>query len=493
LLEHILRREWGFEGYVVSDCWAIRDFHEHHGVTASFEESAAVAVKAGCDLNCGCSYEHIPAAVEQGLLGEADLDVCVKRLMQARMRLGMFDPPASVPYARIPYEVNDCDAHAELALEAARDSLVLLKNQGSLLPLSANLRSIAVIGPNAHDHEVLVANYFGTPTRSVTPLEGIRAAVSAQTKVWYTPGCKLLGNKPEGLGRSGILSEAVSLAERAEVVVLCLGLSAEIEGEQGDAGNSEAAGDKAHLNLTGLQQQLLEAVVAVGKPTVLVLISGSALSVTWAQEHVTAIVQAFYPGQATGTALADVLFGKHSPAGRLPITYPRSLDDVPAFTDYSMKGRTYRYLEKEPLYPFGYGLSYTRFEYSKLAVSKASISAGETIEVTATVRNAGERKSDEVVQLYLKDLEASVVVPHHSLRGFERITLEPGEAKQVCFQLSPRDLSLIDDQGRRVLEPGRFRVTVGGSQPDRRSVELAGQAPLAIEFTLTGERTELPY
>jgi beta-glucosidase len=493
LLQKILRDEWKFEGYVVSDCWAIRDLHEHHKVTATFEESAAVAVKAGCDLNCGCTYEHIPSAVAQGLLSEADLDVCVKRLMLARMRLGMFDPQESVPYAQIPYEVNDCDAHAELALAAARDSIVLLKNQGGLLPLSPELGSIAVIGPNAHNDEVLVGNYFGTPTRSVTPLEGIRAAASKRTKVWYTPGCKLLGDKPEGLGRAGILSEAVSLAERAEVVVLCLGLSAEIEGEQGDASNSEAAGDKAHLNLTGLQQKLLEAVVAVGKPTVLVLISGSALCVTWADAHVPGIIQAWYPGQAAGTAIADVLFGKHSPAGRLPITFPKSLDDVPAFTDYSMRGRTYRYLEKEPLYPFGYGLSYTRFEYSELAVSKARVGVGESVEISATVKNVGARASDEVVQLYLKDLEASVTMPHHSLRGFERLTLAPGESRKVSFLLSQRDLSLIDDQGRRVLEPGRFRATIGGSQPDARSVELAGQAPLAIEFDLAGERTELPY
>lgn len=493
LLQRILRDEWKFDGYVVSDCWAVRDIHEHHGVTTSFEESAALAVKNGCDLNCGCTYEHIPSAVEKGLLRESDLDVCVKRLMRARFLLGMFDPPECVAYAQIPYEVNDCDQHAALALSAARESLVLLKNQGALLPLSRELGSIAVIGPNAHDDEVLVANYFGTPTRSMTPLEGVRSAVSKKTKVLYTPGCKLTGEKLEGLGRSGILSEAVSLAERADVSVLCLGLSAEIEGEQGDVSNSEAAGDKTHLNLTGLQQKLLEAVVAVGKPTVLVLISGSALSVTWAHQHVTAIVQAWYPGQAAGTAIADVLFGGYSPAGRLPITFPKSLDDLPPFTDYSMKGRTYRYLESEPLYPFGYGLSYGRFEYSELSLSSAKVAVGESLEITATVRNVSARESDEVVQLYLKDLEASVTVPHHSLRGFERVRLAPGAAQRVSFRLSPRDLSLIDEQGRRQLEPGRFRVTLGGSQPDRRSVELTGETPLAIEFELVGERTELPY
>jgi beta-glucosidase len=450
-------------------------------------------VKAGCDLNCGCTYEHVPSAVEQGLLRESDLDVCVKRLMRARLLLGMFDPPERVPYAQIPYEVNDSEKHAALALTAARESLVLLKNQENLLPLSRDLDSIAVIGPNANNDEVLVANYFGTPSRPVTPLEGIRAAVSEKTKVWYTPGCKLTGEKLEGLGRSGILSEALSVAQRADVTVLCLGLSAEIEGEQGDVSNSEAAGDKTHLNLTGLQQKLLEAVVALGKPTVLVLISGSALSVTWAHEYVGAILQAWYPGQAAGTAIADVLFGNYSPAGRLPITFPKSLSDVPEFTDYSMKGRTYRYLESEPLYPFGYGLSYGRFEYSELFLSKTKLRVGDSLEVSVTVRNVSQRESDEVVQLYLKDLEASVAVPHHSLRGFERVRLGPGASQRVSFTLSPRELSLIDDQGRRQLEPGLFRVTLGGSQPDSRSVALTGKAPLAAEFELSGQRTELPY
>jgi beta-glucosidase len=493
LLEQILRREWGFAGYVVSDCWAIKDFHESHKVTASWEESAAVAVKAGCDLNCGCAYQHIPAAVAAGLIAEADVDLCVRRLFEARMRLGMFDPQEQVPFASIPYEVNDCARHRQLALEAARESIVLLKNQGDLLPLDKDLRNIAVIGPNANDHHVLVANYFGTPSQSVTPLEGVRAAVSEGTKVWYAEGCKLLGTKTDGLGRAGNLSEAVSVAERADVVVLCLGLSAEIEGEQGDASNSEAAGDKLNLDLTGLQPLLLETIVALGKPTVLVLLSGSALNLTWADEHVSAIVQAWYPGEEAGHAIAEVLFGDYSPAGRLPLTFPRSLADVPEFTSYSMKGRTYRYLEKEPLYPFGYGLSYGRFEYQEIAASSLQLAVDAGFSVSATVKNVGSDISDEVVQLYVTDLESSCVLPHYSLRGFERITLAPGESRSVTFQLGPRDLSLIDDTGRRVLEPGRFRLSIGGSQPDPRSVALTGQSPLSIEVEVVGDRTELPY
>ncbi len=493
LLQQILREEWGFQGYVVSDCWAIRDFHEHHQVTQSWEESAAVAVRAGCDLNCGCTYEHIPAALAQGLLEEADLDVCVTRLLRARFRLGMFDPPERVPFAHIPYEVNDCDAHRALSLQTARDSLVLLKNARGLLPLSPDLNGIAVIGPNAHDQQVLLGNYFGIPSKSVTPLEGIRAAVSSRTKVWYTPGCKLTGHKTDGLGRAGNLSEALSMAERADVVVLCLGLSPQLEGEQGDASNSEAAGDKVQLDLTGLQQRLLEEIVALGKPTVLVLLTGSAVSVNWAAEHADAILLGWYPGQEGGTAIADALFGTSNPGGRLPVTFPRSLEHLPPFTDYAMKGRTYRYLEHEPLFPFGFGLSYTRFEYADLELSHHSLAAGDSVEVAISVTNTGDRAGDEVTQLYLKALEASLTLPHHSLRGFQRVSLMPGQSQRLRFTLETRDFSLIDERGQRVLEPGRFRLYVGGCQPDERSIELGGQRPSFVELEVTGQRTELPY
>jgi beta-glucosidase len=486
LLGKILRGEWAFDGFVVSDCWAIKDFHEHHKVTATWEQSAALAVKAGCDLNCGCTYEHIPSAVTQGLLREADIDICVKRLFRARMRLGMFDPPARVPWAAIPYARNDCDEHHALARTAARASIVLLKNEGDLLPLKKDVGTIAVIGPNAYDPHVLVANYFGIPSRAVTPLDGIRAAVSQATKVLYTDGCKLQGTKTDGLGRAGNLSEAVSVAARADVVVLCLGLSADIEGEQGDASNSEAAGDKIDLKLPGLQQRLMEMIVALGKPTVLCVLAGSALDLTWAQDHVPAIVYAWYPGGEGGSALADVLFGDVSPAGRLPITFPRSMDDVPYFGSYAMKGRTYRYAEKTPLYPFGYGLSYAKFAYSEVAVSSARVRAGDTVTVSATVTNVGKVPGDEVVQLYVKDLEASCAVPVHDLRGFTRLRLGPGEAQTISFDLTARDLALVNEAGKRVLEPGRFRATIGGSQPDPRSAELTGQSPVAVEFDVVG-------
>ncbi len=493
LLRKILRESWGFQGYVVSDCWAVRDFHENHKTTGSPEESAAAAVKAGCDLNCGCTFGHIPAAVEQGLLSESDVDRSVTRLFRARFLLGMFDPPQVVSHARIPYEANDCAEHRALARIAARESMVLLKNASGLLPLSSDIASIAVIGPNAHDDQVLLGNYFGIPSASVTPLDGIRARVSAKTKVWYAPGCELLGITRDGLGRAGNFSEALSIAERSEVIVLCLGLSAEIEGEQGDASNSEAAGDKKDLSLTGLQQPLLEEILALGKPTVVVLLSGSPLDLSYAHAHADAILQAWYPGEEAGNALAEILFGDHSPAGRLPITFPKSIQDVPDITNYSMAGRTYRYADAVPLYPFGYGLSYARFDYEALELSASSLPAGSTLRISVSVINRGDRPSDEVVQLYLKDLEASCRVPIRSLRGFSRITLQPGESRRVSFELGPRDLSLIDERGQRVLEPGKFLVSVGGSQPDTRSIELTGRRPVCSEFEVTGDALELPY
>ena len=494
LLQRILRESWGFSGYVVSDCWAIRDIHEQHQVTPGPVESAAAAVKAGCDLNCGCTYEHLPAALERGLLTEAELDVSVGRLFEARLRLGMFDPPARVAFASTPFEVIDSPAHRRLARRAAQQSLVLLKNDG-VLPLSPELGSIAVIGPNANAPQVAWGNYSGTASHTVTPLDGIRQRLPPGARLYYAEGCKVQGLELTNCAPDGNLTEAVMLAKRADVSVLVLGLNAQIEGEQGDAGNSEAAGDKLTLELTGLQQQLLEAVVAVGKPVVVVLMAGSALAVNFAAERASALLQAWYPGEEGGSALADVLFGDVSPGGRLPVTFPRSLADVPAFEDYAMRGRTYRYLETEPLFPFGFGLSYTRFVYSQLELSmtEARVAEDLRLELSVTVTNAGERDGDEVVQLYVKDLESSVPVPHHELRGVERVHLLAGASLRLAFTLSAKSLSLIDDAGNRLLEPGQFRLFVGGSQPDARSAALLTSAPLSVELVLTGSPLALPY
>lgn len=495
LLQKILRDEWGFDGYVVSDCGAIYDIHAHHKVTNTPEESAALAVNAGCDLNCGRVFESLVNAVKQGLVSEEIIDRAVKRLFKARFKLGMFDPPERVPYAQISYEVNDCEEHRRLALEMARESMVLLKNEGGLLPLRKDLKAIAVIGPNADNKKVLLGNYNGTPSKYVTALEGIRAKVSPQTKVYYAEGCDLTSTQSSYWGQEATagFAEALAAAQRADVVIMCLGLSPELEGEEGDAARSTAGGDKTSLDLPGMQEELLKAVCATGKPVVLVLFSGSPVSINWAQENVPAILQAWYPGEEGGTAIADVLFGDYNPGGRLPVTFVKSLDQVPPFTDYSMKGRTYRYMEDEPLYPFGYGLSYTTFEYSNLKLSAEVIEAGQSITISVDVKNTGNMAGDEVVQLYLKDLEASVDVPIHELKGFSRIKLQPGETTTVTFTLTPRQMALIDNDGRCILEPGRFRVMVGGRQPDKRSEALAKTPILVGEFEVRGEPVELEY
>ena len=328
----------------------------------------------------------------------------------------------------------------------------------------------------------------------MTPLDGIRAAVSPETKVWYTDGCKLQGTNTDGLARAGNLSEAISMAAaRRRGGVVPRACRRKSRASRATPVTPRLPATSSTSTLTGLQQTLLEQIVALGKPTVLVLIAGSALSIGWAHEHVDAIVYAWYPGQEGGNAIADVLFGDYNPGGRLPITFPQSIADVPPFADYSMKGRTYRYLESEPLYPFGFGLSYTTFTYSELELSRAELKAGEVLEVSVEVSNGGELAGEEVAQLYLKDLEASTVTPIHALRGFQRVLLSAGERRKLRFRLETKDLTLIDDRGQRVLEPGRFRVYVGGSQPDARSIELLGRTPLGAEFELLGQRLELPY
>lgn len=495
LLQDILRDEWGFEGHVTSDCWAIKDFHEHHHVTSTATESVALALKNGCDLNCGHMYLNVLLALQEGLITEEDIDRAVIRLMTTRMRLGMFDPQDKVPYTSIPFELNDCKEHRDFALELTKKTIVLLKNENDLLPLNKDkIKSIAVIGPNADSRDALVGNYFGTASEYVTVLEGIREKAGEDIRIYYAEGCHLYRDKASGLGEKyDRFAEALAVAERSDVVVMCLGLDANIEGEEGDASNEYASGDKPHLNLPGLQQELLEAIYKTGKPIVLVLLSGSALAVTWADEHIPAIIQGWYPGAQGGRAIASILFGECSPSGRLPVTFYRSTDELPDFRDYSMANRTYRYMQQEALYPFGYGLSYTKFEYSDLRLDKSILNAGESLGVSVTVKNTGSYESDEVVELYLKDVEASVTVPKWQLSGFKRIHLKPGEETRVQFTITTRQMALIDNEGRCILEPGAFEVYIGGSQPDARSQKLTGTKVLRASFTVTGETTELPY
>ncbi len=482
LLQDILRDAWGFDGYVVSDCGAIGDIYKHHQVVGTAAEAAALAVKSGCDLNCGEVYSALLEAVDQDLITEVTIDRTVKRLFTARFRLGMFDPPERVPYAQIPIEVNDSEEHRALALRMAQESIVLLKNADGFLPLEKDLDAIAVVGPNADDDIVLLANYNGMPSHSVTPLQGIRNKVGSSTEVLYAKGCEIRSDDTSGF------DEAVAVAEQADVVVAVMGLSQLIEGEEGQREGVEvgkrSTGDRSDLVLPGVQDALLQALEATGKPLVVVLLNGSAVAVNWAHEHAEAIVEAWYPGEEGGTAVADVLFGDVNPAGRLPVTFYQSVDQLPPFRDYAMAGHTYRFFAGEPLYPFGHGLSYTTFAYRDLRLGDAEVEAGECVDLEVTVVNIGDRAGDEVVQLYVKDEAASVLVPIRQLKGFRRVHLEPGEAQVVRFCMMPMDMAVVSDAGEWVVEPGAFSLFVGGGQPGTGAPGAAGRFEVVGDLTV---------
>lgn len=463
LLQEVLREGWGFEGYTVSDCGAIQDIYLHHGVAATPEEAAGLAVQAGCNLNCGCTYEHLLLAVGHGWLPEREIDTALEYLFVIRFRLGMFDPPNRVPYASIPTEAIDSPANQALALEVARQSLVLLKNENGLLPLDKNISSIAVIGPNADDPLVLRGNYYGTPSTSVTVLQGIQGMVTTATEVHYARGCEI------AIPGQDHFPEAVEAAAKADVALVVLGLSQQVEGEEGQSeGNPEGVlvhGDRDSLDLPGEQEALLKAVTTTGTPVVLVLLNGSALAVNWADENIPAILEAWYPGQAGGRAVAEALFGDTNPGGKLPVTFYRSVKQLPPFEDYRMAGRTYRYFDGDVLYPFGFGLSYTRFSYQNLSVSPDRLYTPEVIWVSCEVRNTGDVPGDEVVQVYLRHQEASMPVPRHSLVGFKRVHLEPGAVERVTFTISPRQYTIVTDEGQWAVNPGALTIFVGGGQP----------------------------
>jgi beta-glucosidase len=626
LLQDLLRDRWGFEGYIVSDCGAIRDIYANHKIVETPEEAAALGIKRGCDLNCGNTYQSLKSAIEQGFLTEEELDVAVKRLFAARIKLGMFDSPERVKWTQIPYSVNDSPGNSRLAEETSRKSIVLLKNERGVLPLSKDLGTIAVIGPNADDVEVLLGNYNGTPSHPVTPLAGIREKVDSSTEVLYTRGCDIaegvpfyepvpdaaLSTEVDGESRSGVTleffdnlnfegdpvrtevhpnikvswgnkaphpeltynkysvrwsgivtvpetgnysfraaggfgrfflegephggrfgmtpqfvhleagkpytikaeipdrfgrmnielqwsvkgrdytAEAIAVARNADVAVLFLGLSPRLEGEEMPVHvEGFSGGDRVSIDLPKVQEDLMGAVVATGTPTILVLLNGSAVAVNWANVNIPAILEAWYPGQAAGTAIADVLFGDYNPAGRLPVTFYKSLDGMLPFHEYSMKERTYKYFTGDPLYPFGHGLSYTTFAYRDLEVPD-SVATGKPVKVSVTVTNTGARAGDEVVQLYVSDREASVPVPIRKLVGFRRFSLEAGSSQKVSFTIDPRALSLITDDTRRMIEPGVFNLSVGGKQPGfTGTADAATTQTVTGQFTVTGDPLEL--
>jgi len=625
-LESLLRDKWGFKGYIVSDCWAVRDFYEKnaHHVVSTREEAAAMAVKAGTDLNCGDSYPALVNAVKQGLITEGELNVSVKRLILARMKLGQFDSDKDVKYAQIPYSVVDSKEHQQLALEAARKSMVLLKNENSLLPLSKNLKKVAVIGPNSDDLEVLLANYNGYPSNPKTPLAGIREKLP-NSEVVFAQGCELAAKLPYfeaiptdylftdaslkqhgfkseyydnsnwkgkpkhvrvdanvdfiwrtkapfddmkydaysakwsgvlvpkqsgeyaigGEGFSGfklyvnnkllisktdihsphkeyellqleagkkykirveymqsnteyaimrllwskpkpnLKQEAIDLAKSSDVVILCMGLSPQLEGEEMKVKvEGFSGGDRLDVKLPATQSELIKEIYKLGKPTVLVLLNGSALAFNWENENIPAILESWYPGQAGGAAIADVLFGDYNPAGRLPLTFYKSIDQIPAFDDYNMTGKTYRYFKGEPLYEFGYGLSYSTFEYT-LVQSPDEIKAGEPIQMAVHVKNTGKMDGDEVVQLYVSLPDSKFPVPIRSLQGFKRIHLKAGETKEVRFEVTPDKMSAFNDNSVAEVGAGRVIISVGGKQPDKVSDENKNTVTKTIHVTGT--------
>jgi beta-glucosidase len=604
LLEDQLRGKWGFKGYVVSDCGAVIDIFEGHHFTASQPEASALALKRGMDNECvdffplTDNHDYAPylEGVKQGLLKESDIDVAVTPLMTARMKLGMFDPPEMVPYTKISESELDSAAHRALARKLANESMVLLKNDG-VLPLKPEVKRIALIGPLADQTRVLLGNYTGIPTHSVSVLEGLKAELPA-AEITFVPGTKFLRNEgspvpaellttegkpgarveygtgnpmamptplvtriensidltaqtlpPEAAGKSPLgvrwtatftphetgeyklgvegsgfarLSldgkevfatwmggkrqsklgkvhlekgkpyalevdygqfrgtpalrliwthydmtpspDAVAAASNADLVVAVVGITSELEGEEMQVNEDGfKGGDRTSLDLPKPEEDLLKAVAATGKPLVVVLMNGSALGVNWAKEHANAILEAWYSGEEGGAAVAETLSGKNNPAGRLPVTFYTDVSQLPPFEDYSMKGRTYRYFQGTPLFPFGYGLSYTTFAYSGLTLLE-SVQAGQPMSVNVTVTNTGQRAGDEVAELYLSfpDVKGA---PLRALRGFQRVHLDAGAAQRLHFELRPRDLGMVTEAGDPIIAEGQYTLCVGGGQP----------------------------
>ena len=461
--------EWGFEGYFVSDCWAIRDFHEHHGLTSNPVESAALAIKSGCDVNCGCTYAYLLAAFGRGLITEGHIRNACIHLMRTRIRLGMFDDKTE--YDDIPYTVVACKEHKEVSLKCAQKSMVLLKNNG-ILPLDeSRLQTIAVIGPNSDSQIALEGNYNGTADKYVTFLDGIRKRFDG--RVIYAEGCHLYKDKVSGLAKTGDrYAEALAAADCADLVVLCVGLDSTIEGEEGDTGNEFSSGDKNDLRLPECQRILVDKIMQTGKPVIVVCAAGSSVNTECEPD---ALIHAWYPGSEGGTALAQILFGDISPSGKLPVTFYERSDMLPDFTDYSMKNRTYRYAGNNVLYPFGYGLT-----YGEIVCTSVEYKDGKAV---VTVENTDEKTVDDVIQIYIKDY-CENAVPNVSLCGFKRVNLAAGEKMIVEIPVSERAFTAVDENGERGRFGSRFTLYAGTHQPDEISEKLCGTKCVSTEINL---------
>jgi beta-glucosidase len=472
LLTELLRRQWGFDGHVVSDCGAIYDIFANHKFAATPEAAAADAVKAGDDLCCGTDYNSLTRAVETGLISEKEIDTAVGRLLAARFRLGLFDPPGKDPFAQIEISENDTPAHEALALNVARESIVLLKNDGTLPLDRAKVKRIAIIGANADSVPVLLGNYNGTPSRPVTILEGIKKSAGSDVEVTYEPGCPLAWRQDGGDKlNSTNWTQAIQAAWEADVVIYVGGLSPKLEGEEMKVDyEGFSGGDRTKIELPAIQTELLKALQASGRPVVFVNCSGSAIAMPWAAENLSAIVQAWYPGEQGGNAVAEVLFGDANPAGRLPVTFYRATDDLPAFDDYAMSNRTYRYFQGTPLYAFGHGLSYTKFDYSDARLGATNINAGGTVKVSFTVKNSGERDGDEVAQVYFRHVNSALPQPKLALGGFVRIPLLQGQSAHIALNLPAERFRYWDTAKKQyAVEPGDYEIMLGAASDDIRA------------------------
>ncbi|MBI5769341.1 MAG: glycoside hydrolase family 3 C-terminal domain-containing protein [Verrucomicrobia bacterium] len=479
LLGEVLRARWGFAGHVVSDCGAIDDFHHHHGVSANAAESAALAVRAGCDLNCGCTYHDLVVAARDGLISEAEIDTALRRLLATRFKLGLFDPPAQVPWSATPATVIDSPAHRALARTAAAESIVLLKNNG-LLPLRRDHASILVTGPTAANLAVLLGNYYGVSPRLVSLLEGIMGAVDEGCRVVYRAGCPLTGATAPGINYT------FGTAAENELTIAFLGLDHTLEGEEGDAVASAGGGDRQAIELPDCQREFLLELRKHAKKLVLVLTGGSAIAVPEAHEICDAVLQVWYPGCEGGGALADVLFGDVSPSGKLPVTVPRRTADLPPFEDYAMRGRTYRYAEIEPLYPFGFGLGYATLAYGPLAVSRCEAAGESRVVATTTLANRGACSVDEVVQCYVCPPRGLAAAPRATLVDFRKVRVPAGATVTVEFSLAPAAFTVIDAAGAPARVPGEYELVVGSASPGARAVALGAPAPACAAVRVAG-------
>lgn len=480
-IKDIIRDEWGFEGHFVSDCWAIRDFHEHHKITNKPEESAALALNKGCDLNCGCTYAYIMKAFNKGLVSEDVIRESAVRLFTTRYMLGMFE---DTEYDNLNYLDVETKEHVALSKKAADESIVLLKNDG-ILPISREkTKVISVIGPNADSRRALMGNYYGTASEYITAIEGIRAAAGDDIRILYSEGCDLGREKPDFLSREyNRLAEARAVMERSDVVILCIGLDETLEGEEGDEGNQFASGDKPDMSFPKPQQKLIDCAIQSGKPLVVVVMAGSAMDLNLLSEHSSAIMQAWYPGECGGSSIGDVIFGNVNPSGKLPVTIYKSIESLPDFTDYSMKGRTYRFLEQDPLYPFGFGLTYgdIRIESVKAVSSSGRSDVIENgIKLSVTVTNKSDCDISEVLQVYAKAIDDKDEVLNSRLVAFRRINLEAGSECEFTIDVPSGAFILVDDAGNKKPADGTVELYVGFGQPDKRTYELTNKHSITI-------------